>query len=141
MPCGTTRFSRFFLNSFLRLVGFAPGAAAPVAAPSCVFGSFATAHLGMRRQRRKIPYAGGALLPNRDLLLRGHRALARTFTRTRVGVRPLPVDRQIAAMANPAVRLNFDQPPDIHLNLFAEIAFHAAFGFDGLAQMIRFVLG
>src|SRR5579863_1161382 len=39
-PCGTTRRSRFFLNSFLRLEGF-PAAAAP--APSCGFGSLANA--------------------------------------------------------------------------------------------------
>src|SRR5262252_1655701 len=37
-PCGTTRRSRFFLNSFLRLAGFP---AAGAAAPSC--GSLATA--------------------------------------------------------------------------------------------------
>src|ERR1700733_5689509 len=39
-PCGTTRFSRFFLNSFLRLADFVAAAAAPV----CSCGSFATVH-------------------------------------------------------------------------------------------------
>src|SRR5579863_9079651 len=39
-PCGTTRFSRFFLNSFLRLADLVAAAAAPV----CSCGSFATFH-------------------------------------------------------------------------------------------------
>src|SRR5579872_3214036 len=39
-PCGTTRRSRFFLNSFLRREGF-PAAAPDAAAPSC--GSLAKA--------------------------------------------------------------------------------------------------
>src|SRR5579872_2500515 len=37
-PCGTTRFSRFLRNSFLRFDGFAPAAGAAAAS----FGSFAT---------------------------------------------------------------------------------------------------
>src|SRR5689334_13345185 len=43
-PCGTTRRSRFFLNSFLRLAaaGFAP--AAPSGVVAALFGSFATMH-------------------------------------------------------------------------------------------------
>src|ERR1700722_7719842 len=44
-PCGTTRFSRFLRNSFLRLlVAFAPAAGvAPAAAPAAAsFGSLAT---------------------------------------------------------------------------------------------------
>jgi len=40
-----------------------------------------------------------------------------------------------------AIRLNFNQPADIHLDLLAEIAFHAAFLFDGLAKMIDFIFG
>ena len=52
-----------------------------------------------------------------------------------------PCTGKIAAMADSAIGLNFDQPPDVHLNLLAEIAFHAAFGFNRLAQMIRFFLG
>ena len=39
-PCGTTRFSRLFLNSFLRFDGFAG-----TAAPACSCGSFANFHL------------------------------------------------------------------------------------------------
>jgi len=38
-----------------------------------------------------------------------------------------------------AVGLNFDQPADVHLNLLAEIAFHAAFLFDNLAEVIHFI--
>src|SRR3979490_833774 len=44
-PCGTTRRSRFFLNSFLRFVSAAGFAGAPVSgAVPAAFGSFATFH-------------------------------------------------------------------------------------------------
>src|SRR5579859_2964954 len=42
-PCGTTRRSRFFLNSFLRFAAGFPGAA-PSGVVAAVFGSFATIH-------------------------------------------------------------------------------------------------
>jgi hypothetical protein len=43
-PCGTTRLSRFFLNSFLRFAA-AGFAGAPVSGvPAAAFGSFATIH-------------------------------------------------------------------------------------------------
>jgi len=42
-------------------------------------------------------------------------------------------------VADPAVRLNFNQPANVHLNLLAEIAFHAAFFFNFLAEMIDFI--
>src|SRR5580704_5232299 len=42
-PCGTTRFSRFLRNSFLRLEAFAAAAAgAPPGDAAASFGSFAT---------------------------------------------------------------------------------------------------
>src|SRR5277367_1604998 len=41
-PCGTTRFSFFFRNSFLRLEVFAAAAGAPPGAAAASFGSFAT---------------------------------------------------------------------------------------------------
>jgi hypothetical protein len=44
-------------------------------------------------------------------------------------------------VANPAVRLDFDQPPDVHLNLLAEIAFDAPFLLDDLADTVHFILG
>jgi hypothetical protein len=42
---------------------------------------------------------------------------------------------------SPAVALNFDQPADVHLDLLAEIPFHAALGFDRLAEPVNFFLG
>jgi len=53
----------------------------------------------------------------------------------------LAAHRQVPAVPNPAIRLNFNQPADVHLDLLAEIAFHAAFLFDGLAKMINFIFG
>src|SRR5271167_366423 len=44
-------------------------------------------------------------------------------------------------MPNPAIRLNFNQPANVHLYLLAEIAFHAAFFFNFLAKMVHFVFG
>src|SRR5580658_2314276 len=79
-----------------------------------------------------------ALLPG-NLLLCRHGAATRTFSRARVRVRALSSHWKIAPMPDPAVRLNFNQPPDIHLDLFAEIAFHAAFFFNFLAEMVHFV--
>src|SRR5579859_380806 len=81
-----------------------------------------------------------ALLAHR-LLLRRYRAAPRTLAGACVGVRALAAHRQIPPVADPAIRLNFDQPPDIHLDLLAEIAFHAAFLLDSLAKMIHFFFG
>src|SRR5260370_24482695 len=64
-----------------------------------------------------------------------------TLTRACVGVRALTANRQIAAMTNAAIGLDFDQPANIHLDLFAEIAFDAAFLLDGLAKFVDFVFG
>src|SRR5579859_4756487 len=44
MPCGTTRRSRFFLNSFLRFVAAAGFPGAAVASGTAPFCSFATVH-------------------------------------------------------------------------------------------------
>src|SRR3954466_3912989 len=115
-PCGTTRRSRFFLNSFLRLDGFAgpPAVAAPV---SC--GSLATFP-----SLNQFRFCG--VLACRDFFLRRDCALARTFTRPGIRVRSLAVHRQIAAMAHPSIALRLDEPPDVHLDFFAEIALDAA---------------
>src|SRR6266850_3614945 len=66
---------------------------------------------------------------------------ARALAGARVGVRALAAHRKIPAVANAAIRLNFNQPADIHLDLFAEIAFHPAFLLDGLANVIDFLFG
>src|SRR6266478_5688688 len=81
-----------------------------------------------------------ALLADR-LLLRCHRAAPRTLAGARVGVRALAAHRKIPAVANAAIGLNFNQPADIHLDLLAEIAFHAAFLLDGLANVVDFLFG
>src|SRR6185312_780486 len=72
------------------------------------------------------------LLAGRDFLLCRDGALARPLTSAGIGVRALSVYRQVAAMAHPAIALNFDQPPDVHLDLLAEISFDAPLGFNGL---------
>src|SRR6266481_8005303 len=74
-----------------------------------------------------------------NLLLGCHRAAPRTLAGARVGVRSLAAHRQVPAVPDPAVGLNFDQPADVHLNLLAEIALHAAFFFDFLAKMVDFI--
>jgi hypothetical protein len=56
-------------------------------------------------------------------------------------MRTLAAHRQVAPVAQPPVALNFYEPPDVHLNLFAEIAFDAALGFDLLAKLIYFFFG
>src|SRR2546425_7309579 len=75
------------------------------------------------------------------LLLRRDCPPPRTLAGARVRVRPLAANREIAAVANAAIGLNFDQPADVHLNFLAEIAFHAAFLFDGLTETVDFIFG
>src|SRR3990170_6451593 len=148
-PCGTARRSRFFLNSFLRLTGFAgPG----VAVVSC--GSLATwfpsrikywagckysPHLFSRRAASTAPTR--ELLAGCHLLLGRHGTLARPLARAGIGVRALAADRQIAPVAHAAIALGLDEPANVHLNLLAEIALDAAFGLDGLAQVIDLFFG
>src|SRR6266849_4420445 len=150
-----TRRSRFFLNSFLRFaaaVGFPGATAASGAAFFCC--SFATIHslssdagseslanLGPGPPWRATLQANPLTLLTENLLLRRNRAAPRTLAGARVGVGALAAHRQVPAVPDPAVGLNFDQPADVHLNLLAEIAFHAAFFFNFLAEVIDFILG
>src|SRR5437879_779330 len=150
------RRSRFFLNSFLRFAaaGFPVVTAASGAAFFCC--SFATIYsiplnteiFNCRKsgspshtlRASKLPHSKKSLtLLAQDLLLRCDRAAPRTLAGARVGVRSLPAHRQVPAVPDPAVGLDFDQPADVHLNLLAEIAFHAAFFFDFLAEMVDFI--
>src|SRR5712691_7932418 len=85
------------------------------------------------------PYKLELTLLAHDLLLRRDRTAPRTLAGARVGMRSLAAHRQVPAVPDPAVGLNFDQPADVHLNLLAEIAFHAALLFDGLAEVIDFI--
>src|SRR5581483_2119359 len=89
---------------------------------------------------REQPASGKLALLALHRLFRGDRAAPRALSRARIGVRALPANGKIAAVANPAVRLNFDQTADVHLNLLAEIAFDAAFLLDHLADVIDLVL-
>src|SRR5260221_1887908 len=142
-PCGTMRFSRFFLNSFLRLAAAPPAAGFPGAcvascAAFCSLATFCSVSLDTKTLQ---PWADCLALLALGLLLGCDCATARTFTRAGVGVRALPANRKIAPVADAAVRLNFDQPANVHLDLLAEIAFDAAFFFNFLAQTVHFVFG
>src|SRR5262249_16001499 len=127
-PCGTTRRSRFFLNSFLRF----PAAAAAVFPPAAGFAgapvsgaafcSFPTAcsvspcfalvlaeRVGLKPALRNLhPRSTGgslcylALLADR-LLLGCDGAPAWTLAGTSVGVRALATDRKISTVANSTV--------------------------------------
>src|SRR2546427_1998356 len=144
------RRSRFFLNSFLRFAaaaGFPGVTAASGAAFFCC--SFATIHsISFDTEPESCPEMGRHAAPlqtklltllAQDLFLRRNRAAPRTLAGARVGVRSLAAHRQVPAVPDPAVGLDFDQPADVHLNLLAEIAFYAAFFFDFLAKMVDFI--
>src|SRR5207245_6733389 len=75
------------------------------------------------------------------LLLRRDCPPPRTLAGARVRVRPLAANREIAAVANAAIGLNFDQPADVHLSFLAELAFHAAFLFGGLTEPVDCICG
>jgi len=64
------------------------------------------------------------------------RAAHAALAGARVGVRSLAAHRQVPRCRIPRLGLNFDQPADVHLNLLAEIALHAAFFFDFLARWL-----
>src|SRR5947209_12795574 len=160
------RRSRFFLNSFLRLVaaaGLPPAAGLPSGAPGfaglasgavfcCSFATMDSVPFFQAARRRKsflpilckllqIAAAIKLTLFAQNLLFRSNRSAPRTLAGASVGVRALAAHRQVTAMPDATVRLNFNEPANVHLNLFAQIAFHAAFFFNFLAQMIGFVLG
>src|ERR1700735_125074 len=129
-PCGTMRFSFFLRNSFLRFELFA---AAPAGAAAASWGSFATLVSLLFSLRFQ------SLLARHRFLLSRHRALPWTFARPSIRVRPLAAHRKIPAVTQAAVALNFNQPANVHLGFFAEVAFHAAFRFDCGAQMRHFL--
>src|SRR5262249_12608000 len=114
--------------------------------PAAAFGSFATIHsvlstagnFAFRKAAAGLPQFKLTLLAD-GLLLGCDGAAPRPLAGTRVGVRALPANRQIAPVTNPAIRLNFNQAADVHLNLLAEIAFDAPFLFNGLADVIDFI--
>src|SRR5207253_9536518 len=85
-----------------------------------------------------LPRPKSSLLSD-NFLLRCDRAPPRTLPRARIGVRALPAHRQVTTVPDATVALDFDEPADVHLDLFAEIAFHAAFGFNRLTQTVHFL--
>src|ERR1700686_4432069 len=96
-PCGTTRFSRFFLNSFLRLDAFS---GAFVASTACSFAKLLPFRAGLtgpalHAERIAKLISAGRLLPRGDFLLGRDRALARSLAGARVGVRALPANGKI----------------------------------------------
>src|ERR1700691_1384262 len=110
-PWGTTRFSFFLRNSFLRLeVAFA---GAPAAAPAASWGSLAT-----------CVYLLGDdyLLARRNFLFGRHCALALPVRGARVGVSALAVHGQVALVTQSAVAPVSNQTPNIDLNFFARMA-------------------
>src|SRR5882762_5915743 len=71
-----------------------------------------------------------------DLLLGRNRAAPRPLAGARVGVRSLAAHRQVPAVPDPAVGLNFDQPADVHLNLLAKMV---DFIFRQVANLLRVI--
>src|ERR1700760_865705 len=103
-PNGTFLRS-FFLNCFF--LPFLSGAAAPA------------------------PAAGFAMLClRRRFLLVGYRTFARTFAGTRVGVSPLSANRKVAAVTESTIGADFDEPLDVHRDVFTQVAFDVAFVLD-----------
>src|SRR5450432_597576 len=113
-PCGTMRFSFFLRNSFLRFELFAPAASGAAAASLGSFATLVSLLFSLRVQ---------TLLAGHRFLLSRYCTLPRTFARARVRVCSLAAHRQVAAMTQSAVALNFDQPANVHLGFFTEIAF------------------
>src|SRR5271154_3699949 len=129
-PCGTMRFSFFLRNSFLRFELFAATVSGAAAASLGSFATLVSLLFSLRVQ---------TLLASHCFLLRRYRTLPRTFACARIRVCSLAAHRQVATMTESAVALNFNQPANVHLSFFAEIAFHAAFRFNGGAQMRHFL--
>src|SRR6185369_4104320 len=74
------------------------------------------------------------------LLLRD-RALTRALARACVGAGPLAAHREVAPVPQAAVAADLHQPLDIHRDLLAEIAFHAALLFEHAADLPDIVFG
>src|SRR6266700_786252 len=74
------------------------------------------------------------------LLLAGHRLLL-ALAGTRVGLRPLPVHREPAAVANPLVAADLDLAPDVGLNLAAQVTFDLVGRVDPVAELHQLFVG
>src|SRR5580693_7315217 len=84
------------------------------------------------------PCGSGLLLSG--LLLAGHRLLL-ALTGARVGLRPLPVHREPAAMADSLVAADLDLAPDVGLDLAAQVTFDLVGRVDPVAELHQLVVG
>src|SRR5580704_11013428 len=84
------------------------------------------------------PCGSGLLLPG--LLLAGHRLLL-ALAGTRVGLRPLPVHREPAAVADALVAADLDLAPDVGLDLAAQVTFDLVGGVDPVAEPDQLLVG
>src|SRR5579864_5837398 len=133
----------FFLNVFF--LPFFSGAAGPPAAAGfaisefSVLGSQFSVVARFTSTTENWELRTGFLCFRSRLLLIRDRSLTRSLAGTRVGMRALSANRQVAAVTVSAVGADFDEPLDVHRNFFAQIAFHHAFGLDDLADAVDLV--
>src|SRR5438105_9380112 len=97
-----------------------------------------------RRRPRPLPprccaTSGTSLLG--DLLPSGHLHPARPLAGPAVGLGPLSVDGQPAAVAEPAVGADLLEALDVLGALAAQVALHAQFVVDHLAELAHLILG
>jgi hypothetical protein len=64
-----------------------------------------------------------------------------TLPRTRVRLRPLAMDRQVAAMPQAAVAANLRKPLDVHCNFTAQITLDDKVSINRLPQTCHFRFG
>ncbi len=62
------------------------------------------------------------------------------LTATRVGVRPLPVDRKAAAMPEPSVAAEVHEPLDVELHLAAQITLDFVIRVEDVADELHFAI-
>src|SRR6476661_74265 len=91
-----------------------------------------------RRARPRVALRGGAKLLR---LLSAAHGLLRALARARVGLRPLAVHRQAAAVPEPAVRADLRQALDRLRALAAEVTLDLEIGIDVLAELRDLFLG
>src|SRR5579871_3158239 len=75
----------------------------------------------------------------RRFLLVGHGALTRSFARARIGVGALAAGRESAAMPQSTIGAHLDVTPDVERYLLTEIAFHRAFLFEDVTDVVDFL--
>src|SRR4029077_6661333 len=74
------------------------------------------------------------------LLLAGHRLLL-ALAGARVGLRPLPVHREPAAVADPLIGADLDPAPDVGLDLAAQVTFDLVSRVDPVAELHQLFVG